>query len=64
MEIKIDAWGFVFESGVFDLYIQRSAIVGMVAIYVAVKARQIYLTRKRKNEPVKSTRAQRKTTEI
>ena len=64
MEIRIDAWGFVFESGVFDLYIQRSAIVGMLAIYVAVKTRQIYLARKRKNEPAKSPRVQRKTTEI
>lgn len=36
MELKIDAWGLIFESGVFDLYIQRSAFIGFAVIYAGL----------------------------
>ncbi len=45
MEIRLDAWGFVFESGLVDIYIQRSAIIGFIAIFVGLRARKLYLER-------------------
>jgi hypothetical protein len=46
MKITLDAWGFTFVSELFTLYIQRSAIIGLIAIYATLKVRQMYLTRK------------------
>lgn len=45
MEIKLDAWGFVFESGVVDIYIQRSAIIGAILIVAGLRIRKYYLQR-------------------
>lgn len=49
MELKLDSWGFVFESGVVDLYIQRSAIIFAVVVYLGLYGRKVYLSRKKKS---------------
>jgi hypothetical protein len=49
MEITLDSWGFVFESGLVDLYIQRSAIIFAVLLYLGLYGRKVYLTRKKKS---------------
>ena len=60
MELKIDSWGLVIESGIFDLAIQRSAIITLAVIYVALKARQFYLARTAKPSETPRTRQTRK----
>lgn len=35
MKISIDSWGFIFESGLIDLYVRKSAIVGIALLVVA-----------------------------
>jgi hypothetical protein len=45
MELRIDALGIVFESGVFNLSLSRSAIITLAVILVGLKARQLYLER-------------------
>lgn len=59
MEIRIDSWGFVFESGIADFYIQRSAIVSVVAIFVGLRLWKLYNDKKGKTR--KSIGAKAKT---
>lgn len=45
MEISIDSWGFVFESGLIDLYVRRSAIIGIAFLVVAYYGYKFYKNR-------------------
>lgn len=45
MKISIDAWGFVFESGLIDLYIKKSAIIGIAIVVVGSYAYRWYKNR-------------------
>jgi hypothetical protein len=54
MEIRLDGWGFVFDSGVVDIYIQRSAIIFAVVVYLGLYARKVYLAREIKNKFAKN----------
>jgi hypothetical protein len=56
MELRIDAWGLVFESGVFNLSLQRSAIITVAVIYLALKARQYYFKRTSNSNALKTSR--------
>lgn len=45
MKISIDSWGFVFESGVIDLYIKKNAIIGIAVLMVGLYAYRWYQTK-------------------
>lgn len=45
MRISIDAWGFIFESGIVDIYIKKSAIIGIAVILVGSYAYRWYKNR-------------------
>jgi len=38
MRLEIDAWGFVLETGLVDIYVQRNALVAGIAAYIAYRA--------------------------
>ena len=46
MEIRLDSWGFVLETGVLDIYFQRTGIIAVIAIYVGLRLRKTYNERK------------------
>lgn len=48
MELRIDSWGIVFESGIADLYLQRSALVSVLAIFVGLQIWKFYKNTKQK----------------
>lgn len=45
MEISIDSWGFVFESGLIDLYVRKSAIIGIALALAAYYGYKLYKNR-------------------
>lgn len=45
MKISIDSWGFVFESGLIDLYVRKSAIIGIALLAVAYYGYKLYQNR-------------------
>ena len=55
MELRIDSWGIVFESGIADFYFQRSAIVTVLAIFVGLRVWKLY--RDKKAKPAKAVKA-------
>lgn len=55
MLIRLDSWGFVFETGYLDLYVQKNTLIFAVALYLAVVARRFYLKNK-KRSVVKASR--------
>jgi len=57
LEIRLDEWGFVFETGYLDLYVQKNTLILALVLYAAIVARRFYLGNKQRVAVAKTRRA-------
>lgn len=46
MELTLDAWGFTLQTGILDIYFQRSGIIAVAVIFIGLRIRKIYQDKK------------------
>ncbi len=60
MTIKINEFGFLFDTSILYINFSRSGIIALVAIYAALKIRKLYKKQKNKIETPAPKRTVRK----